>query len=237
MNDITQEGSLVLAGTIELTPGLTRGSPSLSSIPFDASAELDLDTFPELFEYTHAGRAAVPRRLDNAVQVGRAAARAPGRPRTPTPRRDADDPHRDDDDSRRDSHRRAGTPVPAGTLNVGSAMTHMFSSGGGRTLMSAGSPVLAVDEFLLVADTLQIQAGTDIVIASHVNYLTILAREITVGAGARIVWEPIETPERGAMQPDGPTAGRSTRSSRATSRPSRARREATADPATAATSG
>ena len=69
-------------------------------------------------------------------------------------------------------------------------MTHMFSSGGGRTLMSAGSPVLAADEFLLVADTLQIQAGTDIVIASHVNYLTILAREITVGAGAWIVWEP-----------------------------------------------
>ena len=116
VNDITQEGSLVLAGTADRADAgaharlavvlRSRSTPRPSSISTRSA---------ELFEYTHAGGAAVPRRLDSrrAGRARAAGARA-GPAQDADPRRAADDARRDDDDSRRDAHPRRGRPPRPG---------------------------------------------------------------------------------------------------------------------------
>lgn len=60
------------------------------------------------------------------------------------------------------------------------------------------SPVLLVDEALMVGDELQFQDGTELIIANHVKYLTIIAQRITVGSDVTISWVPAPAPARGA---------------------------------------
>ena len=80
----------------------------------------------------------------------------------------------------------AGPPIP-GTARPATA----------RTLVMNPSPTLAVDEAIIAVDELALQDGTELLIASTVKYLTILANRITVGTGTRITWDPVMPAARG----------------------------------------
>ena len=55
VTDITQEGSLVLGGALEATPGLLRGVTFSGTLP-GVDTRTDLSTVPEILEYTRAER-------------------------------------------------------------------------------------------------------------------------------------------------------------------------------------
>ena len=56
ITDLTQEGTLVLSGETEITPGLRRGVVLTGHV--DTTDRIDLDTLPEYFGYTNFGRTA-----------------------------------------------------------------------------------------------------------------------------------------------------------------------------------
>ncbi len=66
-----------------------------------------------------------------------------------------------------------------------------------RTLVMNPAPTLAVDEAIIAVDELQLQDGTELLIANNVKYLTILANRITVGVDTAITWDSIVPPARG----------------------------------------
>lgn len=83
VDDVSNEGQLVLGGSVEVTAGLRRGVSGLPTL--STTTELDLETLPAAFGYTHAGlrpvRTAdtkVPRR--RSTRTGRLVSASPSSP-------------------------------------------------------------------------------------------------------------------------------------------------------------
>jgi hypothetical protein len=57
IDDVPDEGKLILGGAVEITPGLRKGV-GMSGTVIATSDPIDLATVPEMFDYTRAGRLA-----------------------------------------------------------------------------------------------------------------------------------------------------------------------------------
>ena len=194
VSDVTQEGSLILGGTVEVTPGLRKGVGMVAQ-QLDTSVALDLDTLPELFDYTNAGRKTPDRILGTPQIAGGPTAQQAGTltgalTGTPTNR-----PHRPVR-----SPRAARAVASAHPIQVGGPISGSHRLSTGRTLVMMSASTLAVDEAIIVAKHLQLQDGTQIVIANNVKYLTIIAQRITVGTDVTITWESAAAPSRGTAE-------------------------------------
>lgn len=185
VTDLTAEGSLVLDGVTEITPGVRRGV-SLGGGMIATTGTIGLDTLPEYFSYTNAGRAAAVRPAQTELTVATAVPVTVG-----------------------DRPARLGTSASLRSTSAGglgqltpddvAVMTDRLDVA--RTLVMALSPVLDVDEAIIVAEELQLQDGTQLLLANEVKYLTILAQRITIGDGTEIIWESRPPASRGL--PDG----------------------------------
>ena len=177
ITDLTQEGTLVLSGETEITPGLRRGVVLTGHV--DTTDRIDLDTLPEYFGYTSFGRTATKSVMATTMDT------------------------LDFERSPRTSRARASRPVGSGTLESGAitAGTNFRRLDEGRMLVMDPSSVLDVDEAIIAVDVLQLQNGTELRIANNVKYLTILARRITIGDNTSITWESVVPPSRGLPDP------------------------------------
>lgn len=178
VSDVTNEGRLILGGVVNCGPGIRRGVDGLPAM--STSLPLDIDLVPAFYEYTRKGVQAQGSPLD---LVGRRFKAAPDRTRAVT---------------------RPGYAQPVATMDTGSHGSIVDRTLGtidrrldtGRALVMNQSPMLLIDEFILVADDLQLQDGTVLVIANGVKYVTILARNLTVGADVWIEWEAATMADR-----------------------------------------
>ena len=67
-----------------------------------------------------------------------------------------------------------------------------------RALAMRSSSEIAPDEAIIVAEHLQLQDGTQLVVAEGIKYLTIIAQNLRVGHGVTVSWEAADASERGA---------------------------------------
>ncbi len=186
ITDLSDEGSLVLSGLTEITPGARRGV-QLGAIAIDTDQSITIDTLPGYFGYTNAGRMAASK----VLAVGaRTATTAVGVAVTD-----------------RSARRRSARVETDGAVG-GATTTNGPPLNAGRTLVMHPSSVLLADEAIIAVDELQLQDGTELLIANEVKYLTILANRITVGDGASITWEARLQPDR-LPSGDQPTPGSS----------------------------
>ncbi len=187
ISDVTAEGRLILGGSVEVTAGMRRGVAIAGHV--DTSVELDLDTLPELFSYTLAGRATpTASSLDVVVSGGALQTIAMGN----TVRRVGRRTNRAE--SMRVASAAASTTSTPAPIHLASTTPRLST---GRTLVMMPTTVLDIDEAIWVADDIQLQDGAEIVIAPSVKYLTIIAKKITVGSGVTITWTSTPAPSRG----------------------------------------
>lgn len=193
VEDVTQEGRLVLGGSVAVTPGVSRGVRNAP--PIATHVDLDLDTYPALFEYTVAAR-----RLRSSAPRGPGrvpAARAPAgaRPHSlAAPTKVAR--------SMATASAGAGPRLALNEVPIGAGVNDitLVSIHTDRTLVALSSPVLLQDEAILIADEIQFQDGMTLVISSEVKYLTIIAQRITVGDDVTISWESAAAATRGRAE-------------------------------------
>ena len=226
IEDVSQEGKLVLGGPVEITPGLRKGV-AMAGTMIAASDPIDLATVPEMFSYTRAGRLAAMSTASTgagstkvlpATQGSRPASAARARSAAGSGIAAATASASGNGSSVAGGTTFAGSPTPAGgtvladgqilaggttfsgtTLVAGSTLTGVPRDTSVRTLVMASSDVLLADEALIVAEELQFQDGMTLLITDNVRYLTIIAQRITVGSGATITWEPVVPSNRGAL--------------------------------------
>jgi hypothetical protein len=218
IDDVSEEGKLILSGAVEITPGLRKGV-GMSATVIATSDPIDLATMPELFDYTRAGRLASMGAASTAARSTLLPATDGSRPASPAKARSAAGSGiaaATAAASGNGSSVAGGTTVGGQTLAAGSTLTGGMTFAGTtlvagstltgvprgtsvRTLVMASSDVLLADEALIVAEELQFQDGMTLLIANNVRYLTIIAQRIAVGTGTRITWEPVVPPNRDAL--------------------------------------